>query len=427
MSPQNVIQTLRDRGLLNDVTDPDVEKILMEKPASVYVGFDPTADSLHIGNLVGVLVLRHFQLAGHKPIALVGGATGMIGDPSGKSAERNLLSQEQIEKNLEGIRRDLSQYLDFSGDNAAVILNNADWLVPFGFIEFLRDVGKHFRVGEMLARDSVKSRLESQSGMSFTEFSYSMLQAYDFRYLYEKHDCVLQSGGSDQWGNIVAGTDLIRRTLGGRAFGVVTPLLTDAEGKKMGKSAGGAIFLNPEKFSPYEFYQFWVRQEDAVVEKFLKMMTFLPLNEIAEIMKQHEPDPSQRIAQKKLAWEITAMTHGEEEAKRAVDASEALFGGELKGASDEKLRSLYKDVPSVELPRTSLEEGIALVDLLVQANVVGSKKEAKRLVGQNGVYLNNSDTPWPGDQRVLTAENLASESMLIVRTGKKNYRLVQFV
>ncbi len=423
----NVIQTLRERGLLRDVTDPALEELAGRGPIAVYVGFDPTADSLHIGNMVGIMVLKHFQLAGHRAIALAGGGTGMIGDPSGKSTERNLLTPEQLAVNLAGIKSDLSRFLDFGGANAALLLNNADWLAGYGFIDFLRDVGKHFRMGDMLAKDSVRTRLDSESGMSFTEFSYMLLQAYDFKHLFEKQGCVLQSGGSDQWGNITAGIELIRRTLGKQAFGMTTPLLVDAAGNKMGKSAGGAIWLNGERRSPYEFYQFWIQREDSMVESYLKMMTLLPLEKIAATMVEHAADASRRVAQRALAHAVTAMVHGAAEADKARDASEALFGGRLEKQSDAELRGLFQDVPSVEIPRADLDAGLAMVDLVTRAGLAESKKEAKRLLSQGGVYLNNSDVPVGEDDRVVTAGHLASDTMLILRAGKKKYCLVGFV
>ncbi|MBI1289703.1 tyrosine--tRNA ligase [bacterium] len=422
---RNIVEVLRERLLLQDLTDPEFEKLCSERAYTVYIGFDPTADSLHIGHMVSIMILKHFQLCGHRPIALVGGGTGMIGDPSGKSAERSLLSAEQIRANMEGIRRNLSQFIEF-GDGKAMLLNNADWLGAFSFLDFLRDVGKHFRVNEMLTRDSVKRRLESQSGLSYTEFSYSLLQACDFKHLHDHHACDVQAGGSDQWGNIVSGTELIRRTSGGRVFGITTPLLTDAEGRKMGKTEGGAVWLDPNKFSPYEFYQFWVRQEDAVVERFLKMMTLVPIDEIATVMAAHQAAPERRIAQKRLALEVTALAHGADEAQKAKAASEALFGGELRNLSDAELKALFQEVPSVAIPRAELDAGLATADLLVRAGLAPSKKDAKRLLEQGGVYLNNAATAIPQEKRAVTAEDLASETMLILRAGKKKYALVQF-
>ena len=423
----NIIETLRQRGLLQDVTDPELEELLSRESITMYIGFDPSSDSLHIGNMVGIMILKHFQLHGHKPIALVGGGTGLIGDPSGRSTERNLLDDEVLDKNLKGIGKSLGKILRFEGDQAAVMVNNGDWLGQFRFLDFLRDVGRYFRLGEMLGKESVRTRLQSEAGMSFTEFAYQLLQAYDFKHLYEEYGCRLQAGGSDQWGNITAGIDLVRRTNGVQAYGMTTPLLVDAEGKKMGKSVSGAIWLNEEKLSPYEFYQFWVRQDDRDIERFLKMLTLMDLEEIAHVVAEHEKDPGQRTGQKRLAFELTRMIHGEEEARKAKEASEALFGGEMNAKSDEELRRIFNDVPSVEIPRKELEAGIPLFDLLVRTNLCGSKGEAKRLLAQNGLYLNNAGTPWPSDQRTLGPENLASESMMVLRAGKKKYCLVQFV
>lgn len=423
----NVVDRLEERGLLKDMTNPDFRKVVGEKCITVYVGFDPTADSLHVGNLVSILVLRHFQLAGHRPIALVGGGTGMIGDPSGRGEERNLLSAEQLERNLAGIRGDLAKILSFEGDNAALLLNNADWLASFGFLDFLRDVGKHFRVGDMLAKESVRRRMESDTGLSFTEFSYQLLQGYDFKYLNEEFDCVAQSGGSDQWGNITAGTELIRRTSGAECYGMTTPLLTNSQGQKMGKSLGGVTWLSGGKLSPYEFYQYWIRQEDADMERFLKMLTFVPVEEIAAVLADHGKDPGARVAQRRLAWEMTALVHGEEEARKALEASEALFGGALSNKTDDELRALFNDVPSVELPRGDLEGGLKVADVLVRSGLASSKKDAARLLSQGGVYLNNSDTPLGTDVRQFTTSDLASETMMILRAGKKKYCLVQYV
>ncbi|CAN5273119.1 tyrosine--tRNA ligase [soil metagenome] len=422
----NIVKTLRERGLLSDLTDPAFEQACEKKSFSVYIGFDPTAESLHIGSMVQIMVLKHFQMAGHRPIAVVGGGTGMVGDPSGRSSERNLLDAAQLAKNLEGIRRNLSQFIDFEGDNAAKIVNNADWLAKLGFLEVLRDVGKYFRISDMLAKDSVKSRLNSESGMSFTEFSYMILQAYDFKYLYEHYSCEVQAGGSDQWGNITAGTELIRRTLGGQGYGVTTSLLLNSEGEKMGKTAAGAVWLSAEKLSPYEYYQFWIRQEDGDVERFLKMLTLLPLEEISHIVAEHWKDPAWRVGQKALAFEITSMTHGRAEAEKAKQASEALFSGPLAAKTDVQLRALFAEVPSVELKRADLDAGFPLADLLVQCGLVASKGEAKRLMEQRGVYLNNANEPLAVDKRTITAADLASESMLILRAGKKKYCLARF-
>lgn len=423
----NIVKTLRERGLLQDMTDQEMEKYLAENSVSMYIGFDPTSDSLHIGHMVAIMVLKQFQLHGHRPIALIGGGTGLIGDPSGRSSERNLLDAEQLKTNIKGIRKSLGKILEFEGENAATLVNNGDWLGEFKFLDFLRDVGRHFRLGEMLAKDSVRTRLDSESGMSFTEFCYQLLQAYDFRYLLEEYDCVLQCGGSDQWGNITAGKEFIRRTVGKQAFGMTTPLLVDSEGKKMGKSVGGAVWLNEEKLSPYEFYQYWVRQDDRDIERFLKMVTLLPLDEIAKVVAEHAEDPGKRIGQKRLALEVTALIHGAEEARKAKDASEALFGGALAGKQDSEMRAIFNDVPSVQLPRADLDAGLDVLDLLTRTNLSSSKKEARRLVAQNGLYLNNAPEPWPQEERTLGPAQLASESMMVVRAGKKKYCLVQFV
>lgn len=424
--PANIVHILRERGLLQDVTDPSLVERCEKESLCVYIGFDPTADSLHVGHMVSILVLKHFQLAGHRPIAVVGGGTGMIGDPSGRSQERNLLTREDLARNIAGIRRNLSQFLSFEGDRGAKLLNNADWLASWTFLDFLRDVGKHFRLGDMLSKDSVKRRLESDAGLSYTEFSYMLLQAYDFKYLYENHGCTVQAGGSDQWGNITAGTELIRRTLGGQGYGITTPLLTNSEGQKMGKTANGAIWLDPARCSPYEFYQFWVRQDDRDVERFLRMLTFVPLPEIASLMEEHAKDPSARRAQKRLALEVTSQAHGPEEAEKARLASEALFGGGLANKTDEELRALFQDVPSAEVPRGELEAGLAVVDLLVRAGLVPSRNEAKRLLEQGGVTINNQDQPLPKEKRSLTPADLASPTMLVLRAGKKKYCLVRF-
>ena len=421
-----VVKTLRERGLLQDMTDPALEDLLSKEKVSVYVGFDPSSDSLHVGHMIGVMILKHFQLHGHRPIALIGGATGMIGDPSGRSSERNLLTKEQIELNKQGIRRNLERFLDF-GSGGALLLDNADWLAPFSFLDFLRDVGKHFRLGDMLAKDSVKRRLESESGLSFTEFSYMLLQGYDFLHLYRTHQCRVQAGGSDQWGNITAGTELIRRVATGQGYGITTPLLTNSEGQKMGKTAGGAVWLAPEKFSPYEFYQYWIRQDDPSLDGLFRKLTLLPLDEIASILAEHGLDASKRGGQRRLAWEITKLVHGEEEARKAREASEALFGGALSNKTDAELKQICNDVPSVQIPRAELEAGIGVADLLVKAGLTESKKEARRLLEQKGFYLNNSDQPLPENERTITAAHLASESMMILRAGKKKYCLVQFV
>lgn len=420
----DIYQTLADRGFLFDCTDAaEFRKLTNAQSVGVYNGFDPTADSLHIGHLLPILGLKHFQLAGHKPIALVGGATGMIGDPSGKSAERNLLTLDQVRHNVECLRSIFARFLDFDGPAAARVRNNYDWLGSFGFLDFLRDVGKHFRLGDMLGKDSVKSRLNSEAGISYTEFSYMLLQAYDFKHLLEHDDCPVQSGGQDQWGNITAGTELIRRTLGKPAFGITFPLLTTSSGAKFGKTEGGAVWLDADKTPVFDFYQFWVRTEDRDVERLLKLFTLLPLDEIADIAAQHAAAPEKRTGQKRLALEVTALVHGADEARKAQDAAAALYDTALTNLSDAKLRELFPEVPSVTMARADLEAGAPIADVLVKAGLAASKKEAGRLLEQGGLYLNNQ--PWPAERRTLTLDHLASESMLVLRAGKKRFCLVR--
>jgi len=416
----NVIETLQERGFIERITDPELSSLSEKKCLTVYCGFDPTADSLHAGNLVAILALSHFQRAGHKPIALVGGATGLIGDPSGKKDERKLQTREMVERNVEGIKKVLAKFLRFEGENAAIIVNNHDWMGPITFLDFIRDIGKHVRITEMLARESVKARIDSGAGMSFTEFSYQLLQAYDFYYLHSHYGCDLQIGGSDQWGNITAGTDLIRRLGGEQTYGLVCPLLTTSSGQKFGKSEQGAIWLTGDRTSPYQFYQYWIRTEDADVGRFLRMFTFLPLAEIEQLERLTQEKPEAREAQKKLAWEITCLVHGEEEAKAALKASEALFGGELAGLAAGTILDVFSEVPSFELDRKRLNEGLSLVDALVESNLAGSKGESRRLIQGGGVYINNRKAE--GDEKI-TPDYLLDGGLLVLRVGKKKYCL----
>ena len=421
----NVIETLQERGFIERITDPDLgslsEKRLKEKkPLVVYCGFDPTADSLHAGNLVAILALAHFQRAGHKPIALVGGATGLIGDPSGKKDERKLQTRETVEENVAGIKKVLARFLSFEGENAAMIVNNHDWMGPITFLDFIRDVGKHVRITEMLARESVKARIDSGAGMSFTEFSYQLLQAYDFHYLHTHHGCDVQLGGSDQWGNITAGTDLIRRLGGEQTYGLVCPLLTTSTGQKFGKSEQGAIWLTADRTSPYQFYQYWIRTEDADAGRFLRMFTFLPQAEIVELERLTKEKPEGREAQKKLAWEMTCLVHGEEDARAALKASEALFGGELTGLAANTILDVFSEVPSFGLDWKRLNEGLSLVDALVESNLTGSKGESRRLIQGGGVYINNRKAE--GDEKI-TQDHLLDGGLLVLRVGKKKYCL----
>ncbi len=419
---------LRWRGMIHQTTDDaNMAAWLMEQPRTVYVGFDPTADSLHVGHLVALMVLRRFQKAGHRPIALVGGATGMIGDPSGKSEERNLLSLDVLRANVAAIKEQFRRFLDFDGStNPAVLANNYDWMGKFGYLEFLRDVGKHFPVNVMLAKDSVKSRLErSESGLSYTEFSYMLLQAYDFVHLHNQYGCELQVGGSDQWGNITAGIDLARRFGGGQLYGVTCPLLTKSDGTKMGKTESGALWLDPKRTSPYQFFQYWIRLADADVGKCLRLFTDMEREEIETLEAQHAQEPGRRGAQRRLATELTRLVHGEDGLAAAQRATDVFFGAEIQDLSDAQLAEIFADVPSKELPRERLlGDGLPLVDALTESNLAKSKSEARRAITQGGVYVNNrrvSDV----DCR-LGLDSLASESVTVLRRGKKDYALLRF-
>ena len=418
-----IVQTLNDRGFLSQLSDPALETILA-KPAVVYAGFDPTAASLHIGNLLQIMLLAQFQRHGHKPIALVGGATAMIGDPSGKSAERNLLDTDTIAANIVGIRGQLEHFLDFDGPNAAVIVNNADWLGKFSFLDFLRDVGKHFRVGEMMGKESVRQRLNSDTGMSFTEFSYQMLQAYDFMHLHQAMGCTVQTGGDDQWGNITAGIDLTRKLLGKTVYGITSPLITDASGAKFGKTATGEkCWLDSALTRPYDYYQFWLRSDDRDVIKLLKYFTFLDLDTIAELARSVESEPEKRLAHKALAAEATALLHGADQVALVQKASDVLFGQEITGLNDAQLLDIFADVPGVELKRSALDAGYALLDMLCDTKACASRGAAKKLLASGGVYINNVRQSDPS--KTVTPADLASETVLVLRTGKKNYVLVR--
>jgi tyrosyl-tRNA synthetase len=394
------------------------------KPVTVYVGFDPTADSLHLGTLIPLLLLRRFQQAGHHAIAVAGGATGMIGDPSGKSAERNLLSPEILEANIAGIQGQLARLLDFeSKANPALLVNNADWTRGVGILDFLRDIGKHFSVNAMMAKDSVKSRMET--GISFTEFSYALLQAFDFLHLHEKHGCLLQAGGADQWGNITAGIDLIRRKHDAVACGLTTPLLTKTDGTKFGKTEGGAVWLSAEKTSVYKFYQFLIQVEDAQVIQLLKFFTFLPLEEIDALAAQHAAAPQLREAHKKLALEITTLVHGEQAAHDAIRASEILFGGSLDGITEKQFDEVIAEVPHVTLSREILGQPAgALVDVLIAAGLCPSKGQARKDIAANGINVNNVRAT--DAALVLGPEQLLFGRFILLRKGKRNYALARF-
>jgi tyrosyl-tRNA synthetase len=399
----------------------------MERPRTVYAGFDPTADSLHVGHLMALMILRRFQKAGHRPIALVGGATGMIGDPSGKSEERNLISVEVLQANVTAIARQLRRFLDFdAGPHSALLVNNHDWMGRFGYLEFLRDVGKHFPVNVMLAKDSVKNRLErSDGGLSYTEFSYMLLQAYDFVYLHQHCDCEIQVGGSDQWGNITAGIDLARRLHGVQLYGMTCPLLTKSDGAKMGKTESGALWLSAERTSAYRFYQYWINLADADMGPCLRFFTDLGQEEILALEAGHAADPGRREAQRRLASELTRLVHGEDGLAIAQRATEVLFGAEIHELSDAQLGEVFADVPSKELSRDRLAgEGLALVDALVEAGLAKSKGEARRTISQGGAYVNNRRADRV--EACLGPDDLASESVMVLRCGKKNYALLRF-
>ena len=425
----DILAELRWRGLIHQTTDDaNLQAWLQEQPRTIYVGFDPTSDSMHVGNLVAVMLLRRFQQAGHRPLALVGGATGMIGDPSGKSEERNLLNVEVLRANVASMEKQLQRFLDFDcGPTSARLVNNYDWMGRFGYLEFLRDIGKHFPVNVMLAMDSVKARLErTDSGLSYTEFSYMLLQAYDFVYLNEHYGCELQAGGSDQWGNITAGIDLARRIRGVQIHGITCPLLTKSDGTKMGKTETGALWLSAERTSPYKFYQYWYNTQDADVGKCLRYFTDLTQREIEDLETQHTANPGQRAAQKRLAADLTRLVHGDDGLAAALKASEILFGAEIERLSDTQLTEVFADVPSKDLPRAVLEgTGIAVIDALFEVGLAKSKGEARRAIGEGGGYVNNRRVE--GIDSRLTAADLASESIIIVRRGKKNYGLLRFV
>ncbi len=421
-----ILDELRWRGLLYESSE-GLGELLERERVTLYIGFDPSADSLHIGHLLPLLTLARFQRWGHTPIALAGGGTGLIGDPSGKTQERPLLSKEQVAANVEAIKRQLAQFLDFdAGDSSAKLLNNAEWLTRLSLMDFLRDVGKHLTVNYMLAKDSVRSRMTSETGISFTEFSYMLLQAYDFAYLFEHHGCKLQAGGSDQWGNITAGIELIRRTLGQKAYGLVYPLVTKADGTKFGKTEAGAVWLDPKRTSPYRFYQFWYNVDDADVGRYLRYFTWLGAAEIEELEQMTARQPERRAAQQRLAREVTRMVHGDTALARAEEASQALFGGSLASLSAEDVADIFEDVPSTTFPRQDLEgDGITLIDALVRCGVATSKSDARRAVEGGGIYINNVQSADAG--RRLTLHDSIDGRFLVVRKGRRHYHLIRLV
>ncbi len=423
----NVIEELRWRGLLQDATD-GTEEHLSTGSRTAYIGFDPTSSSLHVGSLLPIMVLVHLQRHGHRPIPLVGGGTGLIGDPSGKSEERQLLDLDQAFENAEAIHRQLEHFLDFAtADNPARMRNNYDWLGEIRAVDFLRETGKHFRVNDMLRKESVRRRLEDEdSGLSYTEFSYLLLQAYDFLELFRREGCTLQAGGSDQWGNITAGIDLVRRVTGEQAYGLVAPLLTTAQGTKFGKTEAGAVWLDAARTSPYRFYQFWINAADADVGRYLRMFTLLSREEIEALEAQTAAEPHRRAAQKALAEDVTRRVHGEAGLARAEQATAALFGGDLEGLDADEVADIFADVPSSTLPRGRLEgEGVPAVELLAKTGLASSKGDARRSIEGGGMYVNGRRVEEV--DATLTLADALEGRFLVLRKGKKSYHLVEVV
>ncbi|MEZ4969455.1 MAG: tyrosine--tRNA ligase [Flavobacteriaceae bacterium] len=422
----NFVEELTWRGMLHDAM-PGTEEHLLSGMQSAYVGIDPTADSLHIGHLVGVMMLRHFQLAGHKPFALIGGATGMIGDPSGKSTERNLLDEATLAHNQAAIKAQLSRFLDFNSgkDNSAVLVNNYDWMKDFSFLAFIRDVGKHITVNYMMAKDSVKKRLsaEAKEGMSFTEFTYQLVQGYDFLHLYKEYNCTLQMGGSDQWGNITTGTELIRRIGGGKGFALTCPLITKADGTKFGKSEGGNIWLDPERTSPYKFYQYWLNTSDGDAEKYIKIFTFLAKEEIENLIETHKEAPHLRVLQKRLADEVTVMVHSREDLDNAVRASDILFGkstsSDLKKLNEKTFLEVFEGVPQAVVSREDINNGLDMIAALAaKTGFLASNGEARRELKQNSISVNKEKVK---EDYIITTEDLINDKFVLLQRGKKNY------
>lgn len=429
---KNFVEELRWRGMLHDIM-PGTEEMLEKEMASAYVGIDPTADSLHIGHLVGVMMLKHFQRAGHRPLALIGGATGMIGDPSGKSKERNLLTEEALRHNQESIKKQLERFLDFSSDspNAAKLVNNYDWMKDFSFLDFIRDVGKHITVNYMMAKDSVKKRLSSESteGMSFTEFTYQLVQGYDFLHLYREMNCKLQMGGSDQWGNITTGTELVRRKEQGTAFALTCPLITKADGTKFGKTEEGNVWLDRKLTSPYKFYQFWLNTSDEDAERYIKIFTLLDEETIIALVNEHKEAPHERKLQKKLADEMTIMVHSEEDLENALKASEILFGKateeSLRSIDGETLADIFSGVPQFEISRADLESGMDIIAFgAQQTQIFNSNGEARKMIQANGFSINKNKVDL---EKSITTDDLISDQYIVAQKGKKNYFLVKVI
>ena len=423
----NFVEELRWRGLLHDIM-PETEEELNKGMTSGYIGFDPTADSLHVGSLLQIITLMRFQQAGHKPFALVGGATGMVGDPSGKSQERNLLSEDILNHNLKSIQKQLERFLDFNcGANSAEIVNNYDWFKSFTFLDFIRDVGKHITVNYMMAKDSVKKRLDSEVGMSFTEFSYQLVQGYDFYYLWKHKNCVLQMGGSDQWGNIVTGTEFIRRKEGGRAFALTSPLIKKSDGTKFGKTEGGNVWLDAKKTSPYQFYQFWLNASDEDAGNYIKIFTFLSEQEINILITEHQQAPHLRVLQKVLAADLTNLVHGATALETAFKTTDFLFGNGsldfLKSLDNEDFLQVFEGIPQFIISKIEFEAGYDMLTLLAdKTSIFPSKGEAKKMIVGGGVSINREKIPAP--EKVFTSADLINEKFLVVQKGKKNYFLI---
>ncbi len=426
----NFVEELKWRGMIHDMM-PGTEEQLQKEMTTAYVGIDPTADSLHIGHLVSVMMLKHLQVAGHRPIVLVGGATGMIGDPSGKSAERNLLDETTLRHNQDCLKAQLSKFLDFDSDidNRALMVNNYDWMKEFSFLEFIRDIGKHLTVNYMMAKDSVKKRIsgEGNTGLSFTEFTYQLVQGTDFYHLYQAYNCKLQMGGSDQWGNITTGTELIRRKLGGEAFAMTCPLITKADGGKFGKTESGNIWLDPKRTSPYKFYQFWLNTSDADADKYIKIFTLLSQEEVADLVKEHAEAPHARALQKRLAEEVTVMIHGREAYDASVEASQILFGkatmDALKKIDEDTFLAVFEGVPTFNVSKSELEAGIDVLELLaVKAEVFPSKGELRRTIKGGGMSLNKEKVT--DAEMLVNTDYLLNNKYMLVQKGKKNFFVV---
>ncbi len=422
----NFVEELRWRGMLQDIM-PGTEDLLNEESTRGYIGFDPTGDSLHVGHLTQIMTLIHFQRAGHKPFALVGGATGMVGDPSGKSSERNLLDEDTLAYNVSSLEKQLKKFMDFEGEgNSAEMVNNYDWFKDFSFLSFIRDVGKHLTVNYMMAKDSVKKRIEGETGISFTEFSYQLIQGYDFFHLWKNRNCKIQMGGSDQWGNIVTGTELIRRKEGGTAYGLTTQLIKKADGNKFGKTEGGAVWLDPSKTSPFRYYQFWLNASDEDAKSWIKIFTLKSKEEIDAIIAEHDLAPHQRIVQKTLAKDITIRTHDEESYETAIKTSDMLFGNGsvdfLDSLDHEEVLDVFDGIPQYKVEKARFETGVNIVDLLAETSIFPSKGEATKMIKGGGVSLNKEKIP--NAEKLIVLDDLINYRYLLFQKGKKNYFLV---